>query len=120
MIGLKMKFKLSRKLSSQARKLYVKSQKTDEVSALVKLSPLVDLKQLAAEFKQQQIEVASWLQSEDMVSVKLLASQLSALAEIKGVVFVEAGSKMGSGETNPDGSSDADTTQSKSNPSQDD
>lgn len=115
-----MKSKLSRKLSAQARKLYLKSHESDEVNALVKISPLVDAKQLVAEFKKQQIEVSSWLQTEDMVSVKLPASQLLALAEIKGVVFVEAGSKMGIGETKPEVSSDAATTQSKSDTSQDD
>lgn len=113
-----MKSKLSRKLSAQARKLYVQSQATDQVHALVKLSPLADEKALAAEFAQKQIHVSSWMQTEAMVSVRLPASQLAALAEVEGVVFVEAGGTMSSGQTPPSKSTE-DKTQSDSPPQDD-
>ena len=91
----KMKRRLSKRLSPKAKKLCLQSGTDEPVSGLIRVSATVDEESLRTAIESRGMVVRSWLKEANLVTVDASVGQLSELAELDGVVYVEADERYG-------------------------
>lgn len=86
-----MKRRLSKRLSPKAKKLCLQSSMEEPVSGLISVSAMVDEASLRTAIESRGIVIRSWLKEARLVTVDASVGQLPELAELDGVVYIEAG-----------------------------
>ena len=85
-----MKDALSRRLAPSAKRLQLRSAENDRATALVQVASTVDAEAFRREVEARGGMIRSWLRPANVVSVEFPARALSELADLPGVVYVEA------------------------------
>jgi hypothetical protein len=80
----------SERLGPSARKLLLRSNEDERVSSLVHVVASIDLESFRREVERTGGTIRSWLADTNLVPIEVGAGHLSALADLPGVVYVEA------------------------------
>ncbi len=80
----------SSRLGPSARKLQLRSTETDRVSSLVQVAPSIDPDSFRREVADRGEVIRTWLDHANLITVEIPARRLSELADLPGVVYVEA------------------------------
>jgi hypothetical protein len=83
--------RLSRRLGPAAKNLYLGLPRDRKVSTLVTLAPSIDRQAFQQAVARYQGTVCSWMPEANIASVDIEAGCLTELADLNGVVYVEAG-----------------------------
>jgi hypothetical protein len=84
---------LSKRLGPSAKKIALLSVGDERVSTLIHVAPSIDRQTFQGEVAAHGGTVQSWMPEASLVSVEIGAKHLSELADLKGVVYVEARQK---------------------------
>lgn len=83
--------RLSRRLGPSAKKAYLVSPHDLQVSTLVTVAPSVSREAFQQQVAKYKGAVRSWMPEANVASVDIAAGCLTELADLSGVVYVEAG-----------------------------
>lgn len=81
---------LSSRLGPSAKKLQLRSPESTRVSSLVQVAPSIDPEVFRREVAERGGVIRSWLDQANLITVEIGARRLSELADLPGVVYVEA------------------------------
>ena len=84
---------LSKRLGSSAKKIALRSPGDETVSTLIQVAPSIDRLAFERDVTAYGGSLRSWLPEANVVTVDIGARHLSELADLDGVVQVEAGQK---------------------------
>ena len=82
-----------KRLSPSASKLYHLAASDARVSTLIQVAPSIDRQAFERDVALRHGIVRSWMPETGTVVVEIEAGQLGALADLDGVIYVEAGQK---------------------------
>lgn len=88
-----MKVKLSSRLSPGAKKEFLAARGAEVFHGLLQVAPAADLPDLRQNLAAIGGTVQSWMEEARLMSVDVPARRLPEVADLKGVTYVEAGSK---------------------------
>lgn len=86
-----MSLPLSKRLSPSAKKIVLRATGDEKVSSLVQVAPSINYAAFCQGVQQRGGAVRSWLPEANLATVEIGVSHLSELADMNGVVYVEAG-----------------------------
>ena len=81
---------LSNRLAPSAKKLQMRSSESDRVSSLVQVAPSIDPETFRREVAARGGVIRSWIDQANLITIEIAARRLSELADLAGVVYVEA------------------------------
>ena len=84
---------LSKHLGPSAKKIAMRSVGDERVSTLIQVAPSIDRQAFQGQVAANGGTVQSWMPEASLVTVEISAKHLSELAEMKGVIYVEASQK---------------------------
>ncbi|AGA31400.1 hypothetical protein [Singulisphaera acidiphila] len=84
---------LSKRLGPSAKKIAMRSRGDERVSTLIQVAPTMDRLVFQRDVSAHGGDVSSWMPEANIVTVEISARHLSELADLDGVVLVEAGQK---------------------------
>ncbi|HKM55490.1 MAG TPA: hypothetical protein VJY33_18950 [Isosphaeraceae bacterium] len=84
---------LSKHLGPSAKKIAMRSVGDERVSTLIQVAPSIDRQAFQGQVAANGGTVQSWMPEASLVTVEISAKHLSELADMKGVVYVEASQK---------------------------
>ena len=82
--------RFSRKLSPKAKRALLLGEPGERVSCLLQIAPSQDVEALRRDVESFGGTVGSWMKETNLMSVELDASKLPRLAELRGVIHIEA------------------------------
>ena len=88
-----MKRKLTKRLSPKAKRLYLQATPGEQVACLIQISPTADTEALRHDLETHGAVIRSWMDFEHLVTVEVDATQLTEVAELDGVIYLEAGER---------------------------
>ena len=84
---------LSKHLGPSAKKIVMRFVGDERVSTLIQIAPSIDRQAFQGKVAANGGTVQSWMPEASLVTVEISAKHLSELADMKGVVYVEASQK---------------------------
>lgn len=84
-----MKRQLSSKMSPKAKQALLSKPGDSVVLSLLQVSPAANREVLREDLESAGARIRSWLEEPGLVSVEVPAAKLSALAELKGVIYIQ-------------------------------
>jgi len=84
---------LSKHLGPSAKMIAMRSVGDERVSTLIQVAPSIDHQVFQGDVTAHGGTVRSWMPEANLVTVEISAKHLSELADMKGVVYVEASQK---------------------------
>ena len=85
--------RFSRKLNPKAKRALLLGEPGEKVSCLLQIAPSQDVEALRRDVESFGGIIGSWMEETHLMSVELDASKLNRLAELKGVIHIEAGAR---------------------------
>jgi len=82
---------LSKHLGPSAKRIAMRSRGDERVSTLILVAPSIDRQAFQGQVAAHGGTVQSWMPEASLVTVEIGAKHLSELADMQGVVYVEAG-----------------------------
>ena len=79
---------------SKAKKLCLSGSSGTSVNGLIQVSGHTDTEKLLKELEAKGAIIGAWIETKRLLSAKLPAADLSTIAEVDGVVYVEVDEKL--------------------------
>lgn len=85
--------KLSKRLGPKAKRMVLQSAPTQSVSGLIQISGRVETERLRRSLEEHGATIRGWMDQDNLVTIDTEVSRLAELAEVGGVVYLEAGER---------------------------